>query len=134
MAINNWRDFFFADGPMIHYAGIDYMAVEAKLQQNRTNIEQWFRSNKLTANVWKSSCMFIGARQILRDSPYLNAYVVLIARALPDLQQYDYLCLTIKNDVICDIQINKLCSKLRQKVGLLFRLRYKVPMYMLIVV
>ncbi len=78
--------------------------------------------------------MFIGARQILRDSPYLNAYVVLIARALPDLQQYDYLCLTIKNDVICDIQINKLCSKLRQKVGLLFRLRYKVPMYMLIVV
>ena len=40
MAINNWRDFFFADGPMIHYAGIDYMAVEAKLQQNRTNIEQ----------------------------------------------------------------------------------------------
>ncbi len=78
----------FADDSMIHCDGRDYMEVQVKLQQNTANIEQWFRSIRLTANVSKSDCMLIGTRQRLHDPPAL--IIVLNGRGLPDLQQYDY--------------------------------------------
>ena len=107
------------------------MEVQVRVQQDTANIQQWFRSSKLTANVSKSGCMLIGTRQRLHDAPALN--IVLNGRGLPGLQQYNYLCLTIRCNIMWDVQINKLCSKLSPKVGLL-RLRHKVPRYMLMTV
>ena len=60
--------------------------------------------------------------------------VAIYFRGLPDLPQYDYLDLTIRCNLMWDVQINKLCSKLSQKVGLLFRLRHQVPSCMLMTV
>ncbi len=57
---------------MIHCDGSDDMEVQVKLQQDTANIEQWFRSNRLTANVSKSGCMPISTRQRLHDAPALN--------------------------------------------------------------
>ncbi len=74
----------------------------------------------------------IGTRQRLHDAPALN--IVLNGRGLPDLPQYDYLGLTIRCNLMWDVQINKLCSKLSQKVGLLFKLRHQVPSCMLMTV
>ncbi len=76
--------------------------------------------------------MLIGTRQRLHDAPALN--IVLNGRGLPDLPQYDYLGLTIRCNLMWDVQINKLCSKLSQNVGLLFRLRHQVPSCMLMTV
>ncbi len=93
---------------MEYYHGIDNMEAQVKLQHDTTNIEQWCRSNKLTANVSKCACMFIGIRQRLCDAPDLN--ILLNGKCLSDLQQYDYLGLAIKCDLMWDLHIKKLCS------------------------
>ncbi len=101
-------------------------------QISKHYISQWFRSNKLTANVSKSGCMVIGTCQRLHDAPALNT--VLNGRGLPDLQQYDYPGLIIRCNLMWDVQINMLWSKLSQKVGFLLRLRHKVPSCMLMTI
>ncbi len=74
------------------------MKVQVNLQQVTADIQQWFPSNKLTADVSKSGCILIGTRQSLHDS--LN--IVLTGRGLPDLQQYHYLGLTVRCNLMCN--------------------------------
>ena len=53
---------------------------------------------------------------------------------LPDLEQYNYLGSTIRCNLMWDVQIHNLCSKTSQKIGLVFRLRHKVPRSKLMIV
>ncbi len=88
---------------MTHCDGIHYVELEEKLLDT-THIGQ-------TANVSKNDSIFIGARQSLRpDAPDLHIitklHVVLNGRALPDLQQYGCLGLTIKCNLRWEISIH----------------------------
>ncbi len=73
--------------------------------------------------------MLISPSQRLRLTPDLD--VTMYGSLLPKLTQYDYLGLTLRNTLLWDAFVCKLCSKLRQKVGLLSRLKAKVPQHML---
>ncbi len=73
--------------------------------------------------------MIIGTSRRLGCVPDIN--INIYDSVLPNLLKYDYLGVTIKSTLSCDLHIHKVCSKLSQKVGLLGRIRSNVPNEML---
>ncbi len=99
------------------------LEIKVDMQSGVNNISVWFSSNKLTVNTDKSSTMRVGTRQKLQNAN--NFYVTMNQNILKIISNKP--SNNTSNNLSWGIYICNFSSKSSQKLGVLKRVKYKVP-------
>lgn len=106
----------FADDAGISYCSTDLNDLNRMMMEDITLLNNWFESNKLTLNLSKSRCM------INQESKIFSLNIKLNDVQIEQLQSFEYLDITIQEDLDWDLQISKICSKISKLSGVMNRL------------
>lgn len=109
----------FADDAAISYCATNVDDLNRMMMEDIINLNTWFESNKLTLNLKKSKCMIIHPNQKAKKHS-LN--ITLNNVQIEQVQSFEYLGLTIQEDLHWDLQISKICTKMSRIAGVMGRL------------
>ena len=114
----------YADDCLVYCAGNNLNDVNQNLQKCIDDVATWYDGNKLVLNVDKCNTMLIGSRHKraqlgINECLEINLNEVVVKQ----VNTADYLGVKIEQSLLWDSQIQKVCSQLSRKVGLLSRLR-----------
>jgi len=122
----------YADDCIVYSTGSTVHEVSTNLQKCIDDVSLWYSSNKLALNAGKCSSMLIASKykhSIASDSS-LNIFID--GHDVNHVNRCEYLGIVIEQSMSWDSQIDKVCSGLTKKVGLLSRLRKSTPLDILL--
>ncbi len=107
----------------------------ADLEIDVHNANTWYNDNKLILNIHKSGCMLFGTRQGFHNNS--NIEIILDGDVLQTYECTSYLGVDLINSLSWSqyivLYIVKLCGKLAQRIGILRRIKQKVPRSSLVI-
>ena len=119
--------FLYADDTMINCQADTVDDINFQLQSDIDKVSHWFKQNKLTLNISKSSALYIGTRQKLMNNLTCNESLTINNADLEINNNYSYLGLTIDNSLTWNNHVDMLCKKLSSRIGVLYRLSQLLP-------
>ena len=116
---NGVRALMYADDTTVFSSNSDIYKLCLSLKNNLCFIEKWLRSNFLTLNLQKTSCMFITMKRIPNDAAITinNASVTLV-------DNIDFLGVCIDAKLTFKNHILNVSNKLSKNTGIMYRLNY----------
>lgn len=115
----NGNILMFADDAAVSYCSTNVNELNRMMMEDIATLNNWFESNKLTLNLKKSKCMIIHPKQKTKN---YSLYIKLNDVQIEQVHSFDYLGLTIQEDLHWDLQISKICTKLSRISGVMNRL------------
>lgn len=109
----------FADDAAINYCSKNLDDLNRMMMEDINTLNKWFESNKLTLNLKKSKCMIIHPKQKSRK---YSLDIKLNDVQIEQVNSFEYLGLTIQEDLHWDLQISKICTKMSRISGVMSRL------------
>lgn len=126
--INDLRDVvkhstlnLFADDTLISVSARSTQEAADKINDDLTNVSKWLKLNKLKLNIEKTKCMVINSRS------EINVNIKVENSVIEVVDSYKYLGVILDNKFDFKENIKYVCKKMSKKVGLLGRLRNKLP-------
>lgn len=114
----------YADDCLVYCAGSSPRDVNKILQKCIDDVANWYERNNLVLNVEKCNTMLVGSKHNLLQMNANDCLSInLNDSVVEQVNVADYLGIKIQNDLLWDSQIQKVCSQLSRKVGMLSRLR-----------
>lgn len=113
----------YADDTMIFYSDMTVMDIRRDIQADLMLIEDWMRQHKLTANVDKSSVLWMGRGAKGNDEGDMR----LEGGVLRAVEKVKFLGLEIDRALTWKEQVAKITKKIAAPIGVLKRLSYCVP-------
>ena len=118
----------YADDCIIYCSGVTFDDVQSNLQKCIDDVSLWYAGNKLVLNAEKSNSMLITSKykhqNVLNDK---ELEIIINDCKIRQVKNCEYLGITIEESLSWEDHINKLCSSLTRKVGMLSRLRKSTP-------
>ena len=113
----------YADDTVSFIQGKDLEQLRVDLEEDAKHIFQFMRSNRLVVNPEKTKFLLLQNKK--KETPTLSINIdgVLIEESLVE----KHLGVLISNNLKWDEHIHNLCSKLRQKLGIISRLLQAIP-------
>ena len=119
------RVYLYADDTAI-FVGKSIDVINTTLNTELAQVSQWLQSNYLTLNVKKTKSMLIGTHQKLsRTQSKLN--ISIRGEHLDNVDQFKYLGIWLDPSLSWSFHIDKLVSKINQRIGLFRRVRNILP-------
>lgn len=109
----------FADDAVIVYCGTDIERINEMMIEDLETISRWFEENKLTLNMKKTKCMAIHPQQHLKKYS-LNIH--LNGTHIEQVTSFEYLGLTLQENIRWDLQIEKIAKKINRISGVIHRI------------
>ena len=120
-AISNSKVFLYADDTAIVTTGRDVLDINDKLTTALTEASNWMYDNKLSLNLSKTKCMFIGTAQ--RLSNIAIPPVVCKGEIIESVTKFKYLGIIIDRHLKFDEHVKYLKGKIYAKMKTLSRVR-----------
>ena len=128
---SNFETTLFADDTNLHISHHDIHVLQSQIKQEVNKISNWMLYNKLSIN-YKKSCF------ILVTKKPINSFNFIVSINLNHIQKTEYvkyLGIYVDNKLSWKVQIDKLiCSKISKVCGMIYKLRYFVPLSVLKIV
>ena len=115
----------YADDTVLIYAAKTASDVKLILQQDLALVSNWLKHNRLHLNVKKTKWSFIGTHQKLARAQDMDLSIN--GQPLVKVDEYKYLGMYFDKNLNWHFHIDKMCSKISQRTGLLKRVKYFVP-------
>ena len=121
LAVENSQIELFADDTTIYLSDKDTSVIERKLGDDMERVYTWLKTNRLIANVEKTKFQLIGSpHKIARVNTLIN--ISMGGLPLEHVSTAKMLGVHFDSTLNWEHHINALCSKIRQRLGLLKRL------------
>jgi hypothetical protein len=120
-ALTKTKVVLYADDTAIFYASKDISEIQQVLTEDLRRAQNWLDSNKLTLNTSKTKTMLFGTPQRLRKG--LSLKVETDGHTLEHVSNFKYLGAWFDNSLTWENHINKMFSKVSQRLGVLKRVR-----------
>ena len=117
--------YIYADDMALLAPGSSIAEIECKTQSDIDNLRKCFEKNKLSLNCSKTKFMLLCGRHSRKKSETLN--VCIDGESVECVTEMKYLGLIVDRHVTFDQHVNKLCSKVSSKMGLLRRIWSFIP-------
>jgi len=117
----NSKVVLYADDTVLFVASKDIKEVENSLSKDLIAVNKWLYKNKLTLNVKKTKCMVFGSSTKLNKTEKLN--ITCGNSILEQVSLFKYLGLWFDPNLTWAAHIDKICSKVSQRIGILYRTR-----------
>lgn len=125
----NGKIVMFADDAAISYSSTKLDELKRLMNEDIITLSHWFESNKLTLNLKKSKFMVIHPKQKLKKYSFdLN----INGTPIEQVESFDYLGLTIQDNLCWSLQISKIITKISRIAGVMSRLGNNVNKQFLI--
>ena len=111
----------YADDTVLLYAAESVEEIQHHLKTDLTAASDWFKNNKLHLNIAKCKWTLFGTKNKLQKTPVCD--ITIDGSALEHVDSYKYLGLNLDKCLSWQDHIEKLCKKLRQRLGVLRRVR-----------
>ena len=121
---SNFETTLFTDDTNLHLSYININSLQSRVQQEMMKVSKWMISNKLTLN-YKKSCYMLISKKPLNDS---NFSVLINQNLIEKSECEEYLGVYLDNKLSRKTHINKICKKVSKVCGMIYKLRYYVPL------
>ena len=121
---SNFETTLFADDTNLHLSHININSLQSRVQQEMMKVSKWMVSNKLTLN-YKKSCYMLKSKKPLNDS---NFSVLINQNLIKKSECVKYLGVHLDNKLSWRTRIDKICKKVSKICGMIYKLRYYVPL------
>ena len=115
----------YADDTVIMCGAKTASEVKQTIQTDLNNVYEWLQTNRLHLNVKKTKWSLIGTHQKLSRAE--NVSIDICGETLEKVDEYKYLGMFFDKNLNWHYHIDKLCSKVSQRTGLLRRIKYCLP-------
>lgn len=115
----------YADDAVLIYCNSDIEKINQMIIEDMDKISRWFEANKLTLNRKKTKCMILHSQQHLKQYK-LNVHSG--GEPIEQVEAFDYLGLTLQENLKWDLQIKKIASKVKRIAGVIHRIGNSVEM------
>ena len=112
----------YADDTAIFYPSNNVKHIESILNYELSGLATWFQTNRLTLNVTKTKWMLFGTANRLKQAQSLT--VEIDQEIIERVHTFKYLGMYLDSHLSFNEHIDKVCSKVSQRIGLLRRLRH----------
>ena len=121
---------FADDSNIFHTFGENQNEIDVnEVNEQLNEVQKWCNANKLTINLKKTNCMFIkGQRRVIA----VNGVLRLSNVDINNVSVASFVGVQIDSSLSWKHHIDFVNKCVRRKVGLLFKLRYFVPRYILV--
>ncbi len=107
----------------IIFRNTDNKDINTVINEELTKINDWLKTNKLSLNITKTKYMLFHIAQKQIDPLHINIDNINIDR----VKQFNFLGLTINENLTWTDHINKIANKISQNIGILNKLKYFLP-------
>ena len=121
---SNFETTLFADDTNLHLSHININSLQSRVQLEMMKVSKWMISNKLTIN-YKKSCYMLKSKKPLNDS---NFSVLINQNLIEKSECVKYLGVHLDNKLSWRTHIDKICKKVSKVCGMIYKLRYYVPL------
>ena len=122
---SNLETTLFADDTNLHLSHHNIITLQSQVQQEIEKISNWMISNKLTINYKKSYYIIIGNLKSV-DKAKFN--LTINHNLIKKSEFVKYLGVFLDDKLSWKIHIEKICQKLSRVCGIIYNLRYYVPL------
>ena len=123
----------YADDTTLTYADNDFDQILTVMNKDLHELDDWLNKNKLSLNVIKTKCMFIGTRQKLATLPSQPA-VEIDGYYIEKVKNFKCLGLNVDETLMWDAHIATITSKIAKVISVLRRLKSLLPHHVLVTV
>ena len=122
---SNLETTLFADDTNLHLSHHNIITLKSQVQLEIDKINNWMISNKLTINYKKSYYMIVGNTKSV-DKAKFN--LTINHNLIKKSEFVKYLGVFLDDKLSWKIHIEKICQKLSRVCGMMYKLRYYVPL------
>ncbi len=94
------------------------------IQENLDTAIKWFKENRLHLNVKKTKWSLLGTYQKITKA--VDITIIVGNAPLEQISEYKYLGMWIDKNMNWNYHIDKMCSKLSRRLGILRRLKFNL--------
>ena len=120
----------YADDTTLSYAH-DYssapQSIIVKLQKDITSLANWSRSNQLVMNEEKTKTMLVTGRRLQKKLDTFDLHLSMNGKNLEQVSSFKLLGLTFDDELSFDVHVEKLCTKLSQRIAVLSKIKRCLP-------
>ena len=123
----------YADDTSLTYAASDSDELIQTINRDLANVHDWLNANKLSLNITKTKCMFLGTRQKLDQIPE-DPNICINGTAIKRVKSFKCLGVYVDEFLTWESHIENISKKVAKGLGVFRRLRSFVPKSILITI
>ena len=121
----------YADDTNLTYAAKNQDELVSAMNRDLVHLKQWLSANKLSLNVLKTKCMFIGTRQKVSSIPS-QPNISLDGQHIDRVTNYKCLGVELDETLTWNVHMSKVTGQVTKVLGALRRLKPLLPQHILI--
>ena len=102
-------------------------SVIVELQKDITSLANWSRSNHLVMNEEKTKTMLVTGRRLQKELDTFDLHLSINGKNLEQVSSFKLLGLTFDDELSFDVHVEKLCTKLSQRIAVLSKIKRGLP-------
>ena len=122
--VSNFKTTLFADDANLNMSHSSIQTLQLLVNQEINKVDEWLKNNKLTLNYKKSNYMIIGSNHSKTNKFKLKSNHNTISQT----NNVKYLGVFLDNQLSWQPHIDQTIKKLSRACGMIFKLRYYVPL------
>ncbi len=122
----------YADDTLIYVSHTDVNVIEKCLNEDLESIAKWLDNNHMKANVSKTKVMLLGTPNKISKVNQIN--IVMNGTDVENVKSFKYLGITIDANLKWNEQVNNICRKVCNSLGIMRRIKPFVPRKSLITI
>ena len=111
----------YADDTILLFDSTDPSEIKEKLEYDLQHASVWFNNNKLHLNIGKCKFMLFGTSRKLKRTQ--SPEIMIGDEGLEQVESYKYLGLWMDTTLCWKTHLEKVKSKIKQRIGILRRIR-----------
>ena len=120
----------YADDTTLSHAH-DYsnapQSIVVELQKDITSLTNWSRFNHLVMNEEKTKTMLVTGRRLQKKLDTFDIHLSMNGKNLEQVSSFKLLGLTLDDELSFDVHVEKLCTKLSQRIAVLSKIKRCLP-------
>jgi hypothetical protein len=117
--LNNCKSILYADDTLLYYSAKSTTELEAKINADLQSLSHWLNNNLLTLNYEKTKFMIFTNRK----QSFINVNITIQNEKVSQEKSMKYLGVTFSEDLSWHEHIDKIISKINQRLGVLRRIK-----------
>ena len=115
----------YADDTTLLASSSDPVTLQTELKRNLDMIANWFKSNQLTLNIYKTKLMIFGTRQALSESK--NISLTYDNDNIEVVDKFKYLSIVFDPHLSWNEHVKYMSCNVSKRIGVIRRVKYYLP-------